>query len=54
MIFKGYIYFMNTPHCPQFKSKNTVPIVYGLIDDFGQEKDKRRTREGQEKYNIPY
>jgi len=43
MIFKGYIYFMNTPHCPQFKSKNTVPIVYGLIDDFGQEKDKRST-----------
>ena len=28
---------MNTPHCPQCKSKNTVPIVYGLIDDFGQD-----------------
>ena len=31
---------MNTPHCPQCKSKNTVPIVYGLIDDFGQDEDE--------------
>ena len=28
---------MKTPHCPQCKSENTVPIVYGLIDDFGQD-----------------
>jgi len=31
---------MKTPHCPQCKSKNTVPIVYGLIDDFGQDEDE--------------
>ena len=31
---------MKTPHCPECKSKNTVPIVYGLIDDFGQDEDE--------------
>jgi transposase-like protein len=31
---------MKTPHCPQCKSENTVPIVYGLIDDFGQDEDE--------------
>ena len=31
---------MKTPYCPQCKSKNTVPIVYGLIDDFGQDEDE--------------
>ena len=26
--------------CRKCKSKNTVPIVYGLIDDFGQDEDE--------------
>ena len=26
--------------CLQCKSKNVIPIVYGLIDDFGQNEDE--------------
>ena len=35
-----YLVWYLVKACRKCKSKNTVPILYGLIDDFGQDEDE--------------